>query len=232
MPIAVTLIGMRIVSYTRVSTDKQAEHGLGLNIQRDAIRAWAKAGGHKVVASLSDSGISGSNGLDTRLGLAEAFRLLEAGKADAVVVYRLDRLARKLANQLVWIEQLEAKGKQVISVTEPDVGQDEMRTLVRQVLGAISEYERATIVRRMQGGRAAKAADGGYAYGSPAFGHRAVDGQLVADDREAAIAAEIREMRAAGKSLRQIADHLNTEGHAPKRGGVWHPVTVSRVLAR
>lgn len=232
MPKDVMLWGMRIVSYTRVSTDQQAEHGLGLTIQRDAIRAWAKAGGHKIVATLSDKGISGSNGLDTRPDLAEAFRLLEAGKADALVVYRLDRLSRKLASQLVWTEQLESKGKQVISVTEPDVGQDEMRTLVRQMLGAVAEYERATIVRRMQGGRAAKAKAGGYAYGSPAFGQRSEDHNLVPDEREAAIAARIASLRAEGKSLAKIAAQLNTDGVPAKRGGAWSPVTVSRVLTR
>lgn len=223
---------MRIVSYTRVSTDKQAEHGLGLDIQQKAIRSWAKAGGHKIAASLSDSGISGSNGLDTRPGLAEAFRLLEAGKADALVVYRLDRLARKLASQLVWTEQLEAKGKHVISVTEPDVGQDEMRTLVRQVLGAIAEYERATIVRRMQGGRAEKAQQGGYAYGSPAYGQRAESGKLTEDQTETAVAAMIGAMRGHGLSYREITDALNAAGYRAKRGGTWHAPTVRRVAER
>src|SRR5260221_9302124 len=118
---------MRVILYTRVSTDKQAEHGLGLQVQDKALRAWAKAGGHKIIAALSDAGVSGSNGLDTREGLAAAFIALEAGKADALAVYRLDRLARKLASQETWIERLEKAGRQVISVTEPDYGEDEMR---------------------------------------------------------------------------------------------------------
>jgi DNA invertase Pin-like site-specific DNA recombinase len=149
-----------------------------------------------------------------------------------LLVYRLDRLSRKLGSQITWIEQLESRGCHVVSVTEPDVGQDEMRNLVRHVLGAIGEYERATIVRRMQDGRRAKADQGGYAYGSPHFGTRSERGQLVPDEREAAIARRMGEMRAEGKSLRQIASALNLAGDVPKRGAVWHPVTASRVLAR
>ena len=223
---------MKLVSYLRVSTDRQAEQGLGLDIQAKAIRAWAKAGGHRIVATYQDQGVSGSNGLSDRPGLSEAFRAVEAGEGDALVVYRLDRLARKLASQLTWIEQLESKGRSVISVTEPDVGQDELRTLVRQILGAIAEYERATIVRRMQSGRAAKASRGGFAYGSPPLGQRAQDGELVPDPAEQAVIIRIRELRAEGASLRRMAATLTAEGYRPKRGGRWHPETLRQITSR
>lgn len=220
---------MKLIAYTRVSTDAQAEHGLGLDVQRRAIRAWAAKNDHKVIAWYSDKGISGSNGLDTRPGLAEAFRETEA-KADGLVVYRLDRLARKLGSQITWIEQLESRGRQVISVTEPDVGQDEMRVLVRQVLGAIAEYERATIVRRMRDGRALKAERGGFAYGSPPYGWRADGHELVPVEAEQATLARIRDLRAESCSIRVIGETLTAEGFTPKRGGQWHAETIRRIL--
>jgi DNA invertase Pin-like site-specific DNA recombinase len=222
---------MRVILYTRVSTDKQAEHGLGLAVQDKALRAWAKAGGHKVVAMRSDAGISGSNGLDTRPGLALAFRELEDGKADALAVYRLDRLARKLASQETWIERLERAGRQVISVTEPDYGEDEMRVFVRQVLGAVAEYERAVIRKRLRNGRAEKAAQGGYAYGGPPYGWRAEGKALVPDPDEQRVLARMRELRAEGLSYGAVAAALAAEGIRARRGG-WHAQTVSRALAR
>jgi DNA invertase Pin-like site-specific DNA recombinase len=101
------------------------------------------------------------------------------------------------------------------------------------VLGAVNEYERSMIVLRMKSGRKIKAAKGGYAgYGSPEFGKRSVDKELVTDDREAAVTARMRELRSAGKSYREIADTLNAEGLEAKRGGEWHSMTVSRVLSR
>ena len=64
------------------------------------------------------------------------------------------------------------------------------------------------------------------------FGQRSLDRQLVADDGEQAVISRIRELRAAGVSLRQMADALNTEGLPSKRGGQWHPETLRRVVAR
>jgi DNA invertase Pin-like site-specific DNA recombinase len=223
---------VKAIAYVRVSTDRQAEQGLGLEVQRRAIKTWAKTNGHRIVATHRDEGVSGSKGLDTRPGLASAFQALEDGQADALVVYRLDRLARKLASQETWIETLERKGRKVVSVTEPEYGEDETRDFVRQVLGAVAQYERAVIVRRMQSGRAEKAARGGYAYGSPAFGQRVQDGELIPDEAESAVVARIRELGAQGASLRQIAERLDAEGSKPKRGDRWHAQTVRRVLAR
>jgi DNA invertase Pin-like site-specific DNA recombinase len=90
---------LRVVGYLRVSTDKQAEEGLGLDVQEQAIRTWAKSTGHRVVAWFRDEGVSGSNGLDARDGLAEALDALRTRAAGGLVVYRLDRLARDLVLQ-------------------------------------------------------------------------------------------------------------------------------------
>ena len=224
---------VKLIGYVRVSTDRQAEHGLGLDVQRAAINAWAKAEGHKITDWQEDAGESGANGLDSRPGLKAAFIALENGEANGLVVYRLDRLSRKLGAQEVWIDQLQSHGCEVISVTEPGYGDDEMRVLVRQVTGAFAEYERHVIRRRMQSGRKLKAERGGYAgYGSPAFGQRAKDGELVTDEDEQAVIAKMLELSAAGLSTRLIATELNADGLLSKRGTQWHSATVARVLRR
>ena len=88
---------MKIVAYTRVSTDKQAEQGLGLEVQRDAIKAWAKRERHRIALWTSDEGVSGSNGLDSRVGLLDAIGAgPRARSVQGLVVYKLDRLARDL----------------------------------------------------------------------------------------------------------------------------------------
>lgn len=222
---------MKVILYTRVSTDKQAEQGLGLQVQEKALRAWARNGSHKVVGLYTDSGISGSNGLDTRPGLAAAFADTQAGKAAALVVYRLDRLSRKLADQETWIEQLERAGRKVISITEPEYGEDEMRALVRQILGAVAQYERAVIRKRLANGRAEKHAQGGYAYGGPPYGWAAVGKELVPVEDEQQVLVVMRQLRATGMSYAAVASALNDAGHVARRGG-WHAQTVSRALAR
>jgi DNA invertase Pin-like site-specific DNA recombinase len=223
---------MKIIMYRRVSTAEQVEH-FGLAVQEQKIKAWAKAGRHRIVGSYADEGKGGGNGLETRPELAEALARVEAGEADALVVSRLDRLARDLLLQETWITKLEQAGRQVISVEEPEPeGEDHMRTLVRQILGAIAQYEKAVIRGRMAAGRAAKAERGGFAYGSPPLGYRAEGKELVVDEAEQATVRRITELRDSGLSWRQIQDALEAEGIPPKRGGRWHPVTIARAYER
>lgn len=228
---------MKVVAYVRVSTEKQAEEGLGLEVQEASIRQWAKANGHSVVAMCCDAGVSGATDLDQRDGLADALERLRARSAQAVVVHRLDRLARDLVVQEQLLAEVWRLGGEVFSTAsgeahlrdDPD---DPSRRMIRQILGAVSEYERAMITLRLRRGRAAKAARGGYAYGSPPFGTQARDRALVAQPDEAATVDRMRALRSEGLSLREIAAVMGREGRTSKRGGGWHPETVARVLAR
>lgn len=87
--------------------------------------------------------------------------------------------------------------------------------------------------QRLEAGRQAKAAQGGYAgYGSPAFGERTVNGQLVKDEREQHIIELIRRHHKSGKSLQQIANWLNANAYKTKRGQQWKRISVKRVLDR
>ena len=115
-----------------------------------------------------------------------------------------------------------------------------LRALVRphgrchgSVLGAVAQFERSTIVNRLQRGRKAKAAQGGYAFGAPGFGSKALGGALVANGDEADTVARIVELRRAGKSLREIGAELVAEGRTTKRGATsWPPSTIGRILKR
>ena len=89
------------------------------------------------------------------------------------------------------------------------------------------------IWQRLEKGRQAKAADGGYAgYGSPAFGQKVVNGELVANSQEQEIIELIRRHHKSGKSLQQIADWLNNNGYKTKRGQQWRRISIKRVLDR
>jgi DNA invertase Pin-like site-specific DNA recombinase len=110
--------------------------------------------------------------------------------------------------------------------------EDPYRTAMRQMMGVFSQLERGVIVARMKTGRAHKAGQGGYAYGSPGYGQRAQGGELVAEATEQTALARMRALRADGASLRTIAATLDAEGHRPKRGGVWQPRQVGRILER
>ncbi|MFP5377930.1 MAG: recombinase family protein [Acidimicrobiia bacterium] len=224
---------MNVVAYLRVSTALQASDGLGLEIQEQGIAAWCEAHGHRLVATHRDEGVSGDAEELDRPGLAAALAAVDGG-AEGLVVYRLDRLARRLFRQELVIHQLRQRGRTVLSVCEADIDDDDpTKVLMRQMLGAFAEFERAVIRSRLQGGRRAKAARGGFAaYGSPAFGSASRDRELVAEPAEQETIARIVELRSAGASLREISRTLAAEGRPAKRGGAWHPKTLARVLAR
>jgi DNA invertase Pin-like site-specific DNA recombinase len=217
---------MRLAAYLRVSTEAQAD-GLGLDVQETAITKWAGTNGHSIVGTFTDAGLSGSNGIDTRTGLADALAALKEGRAGGLVVYRLDRLARDLILQEQLLAELRRGGWAVYLEDDPG---DPSRKLIRQVLGAVAEYERSMIALRLRSGRSRKAEAGGFAYGAPPFGYRAEHGELVPVTEEQATLARIRQLHNDGKSLRFIADTLNTEGVKPRRGRAWHAGVLGRLV--
>src|ERR1035437_7576809 len=90
---------MKVIGYCRVSTAEQAL-GQGPDVQEQHIRKWAKANGHRLVAIYEDAGISGTKDVDARPGLADAIDALRPPPvATALVIPRLDRLARALHTQ-------------------------------------------------------------------------------------------------------------------------------------
>jgi DNA invertase Pin-like site-specific DNA recombinase len=231
---------MRVAAYLRVSTDIQAENGMGLDVQRQAIKEWAKAHKHRVALWTSDDGVSGSNGLDNRSGLLDAVQAIRDKAVLGIVVYRLDRLARDLVLQEQLLAEVWRMGGHVWSCSQsedaylqPDGdGSDPSRKLIRQVLGAVAEYERAMIRLRLRSGKARKAANGGWIGGQVPYGWDAVDGQLTENEVEQRALRLMRQLHARGLSSRQICSQLEAEGHRTKRGATnWQPRVVTRLLA-
>jgi DNA invertase Pin-like site-specific DNA recombinase len=95
------------------------------------------------------------------------------------------------------------------------------------------QFPQLEVWERLEQGRREKAAQGGYAgYGSPAFGQRSLDGELIEDPIEQQIIELIRRHHKSGKSLQQVADWLNHNGYTTKRGQQWQRISVKRVLDR
>lgn len=221
-----------LCAYLRTSTDSQDE---GLETQRSQIDLWAVACGKSISAWYTDSGVSGSNGLETRLALAEA---LSSG-ASGIVVYKLDRLARDLVIQETVLGQARRQGIRIYSTLAAedaylvDDPTDPTRKLIRQVLGAVADYERAVTRLRMKAGADRKKAAGGYGGGGVRFGYRVnpLTHDLEPDPSEQETLAMMKALEGS-LSLRGIAQRLDEAGKAPRKGAKWHPHSVARVLSR
>src|SRR5688572_10357562 len=126
------------VSYVRVSGKGQAD-GDGPERQRQAISRYAKSARVTVVEEYADLGVSGTNQLGDRPGLARLLDRLESNGIRTVIVERADRLARDLMVQEVLLCQFAKIGARIITADGVDLtsaDDDPTRRLIRQVLGA------------------------------------------------------------------------------------------------
>ena len=139
-----------------------------------------------------------------------------------VLIEKLDRLARDLMVQETIIGDLKKRGFDLISVSEPDLcSEDPSRKLVRQIFGAIAEYDRAMIVLKLRGARQRMKAKVGRCEGQKPYGHY---------EGEQEVLARMRSLHAKGYNYTEIGAALDREGLNTRSGGQWFPATVSRVL--
>lgn len=220
---------MDIVGYARVSTENQREEGT-IEIQQSALIEYASANGFNLIKTFTDNGVSG--GLENRTGLSSLFDFLEQHQEiTAVLIFKLDRLARDLYLQEHLIQKLESMGKVLYSIKEANLdSNDPMRKAFRQFMGIVSELEKSFITMRLSGGRINKAKKGRYAGGSPALGYTPVDKELNLDANNTSTIKSIFNMKSANMGLREIARRLNADNIPTARGGKWYAGTVKYIL--
>lgn len=211
-------------AYLRVSGLTQAgEDRGGLPRQLEAIQKYAATNGYDIVKVFSEEGVSGKTDLENRPALGEL--LSELGQVMVVIIEKMDRLARDLMVSETVIAQLKRQNATLISVAEPDLCSDEpSRKLIRQIFGAIAEFDRAMIVSRLKAG-----ADRARAKGKKWGGQKAY-GRHPKHPSETAIIQKIHSMKLQGMSLTAIAHELNRHGLATRSGGKFFAMHVSRIL--
>lgn len=220
---------MKLVAYVRVSSKGQVEQ---LPQQRSDINIWARASGHQITLWCEDV-IPGTTPAADRPGLTDALSALRNRRKATGLVFRdLERLARELhIQEAVLAEAWQGKDVRVFTVDGEvlrDDPADPVRTMVRQILGAVAQLDRALIVRKLKRGRDAKAERGGHANGRYAYGADR-DGDVPA---EQAALTLMRDLRASSASTYTIARVLTARGVPTKRGGAWSSASVSRILSR
>ena len=222
----------RTVAYLRVSTDKQADHGVSLDAQRAKVEAYASLYDLELVAVEVDAGASAKS-LSGRPALSRALSMLEAGEADALLVVKLDRLTRSVRDLGELVDRFQAGGWALLSVSEQVDTRTAGGRLVLNVLASVSQWEREAIGERTSAALAHKRANGEKTGGAVPFGSRlAADGiHLEPEPSEQEALELIKALRADGVSLRAIAAHLNQAG-VPARGKRWHATTVARIVKR
>lgn len=208
---------MRVIGYIRVSTDEQALSGLGLDAQQSAIETEVERRGWELVGVVSDAAVSAKRSPADRPGFSEVLEALQSGTVDAVVVSKLDRLTRSLSDFAGLLDRSVSEDWGVVAL---DVDVDTTTAtgrLVAHVMASVSEWERGVISERTKA----------------ALGELKAKGRRLG--RPVTLPGSVRDRiaseRAAGATLRQIADGLNRGGVPTSQGGAqWWPATVRAVL--
>lgn len=209
--------GMRAVGYARVSTAEQADSGASLRAQREAIEREVQRRRWELIELFTDTA-SGKT-LNGRPGLKKTLHVLDSGRADVLVVAKLDRLSRSLKDFAGLMEQAARKKWALVAL---DLGVDTTTPsgeLVANVMASVAQWERRALGQRTKDALALKRKEG-VRLGRPRV-------------LSASLRRSIERMREQGLSFQSIADRLNERGIPTAHGGAkWHPSTVRAVLYR
>jgi len=228
---------MRAVGYVRVSTDQQALEGVSLDAQRARLKAYCISQEITLVDLITDDGYSAKS-LD-RPGLRAALRMLDQGKADAIVVVKLDRLTRSVKDLGSLCDTYFREGLpySLLSVGDAIDTRSAGGKLLLNVLMSVAQWEREAIGERTHEALAELKRQGVRLGGAP-YGWRYSDGvdvkgrrYLVEVPEEQRGIRRICELYDADVYMRQICKMLDAEA-IPARGPKWHNFTLYRVLQR
>lgn len=221
----------KALAYLRVSGKGQINKG-GFPRQRDTIRKYARTHSLEIVGEYRDEGVSGTKELEHRQGLAALLDYIESNGIQIVLVERADRLARDLMVSEVILGQFRDLGVSVIAAdsgVDLTTGDDDpTRTLIRQVLGAVSQFEKSIIVLKLRAARERTKRKTGRCEGRKPYGYYRGEDKIIKRIKE--LYRKPHGEKRMG--FRTIARKLNEEGIPTRSGAKWSDTQVKSILTR
>lgn len=214
---------LRCAIYTRKST----EHGLelefnSLDAQREACEAYIKSQQHEGWRGLAkrydDPAFSGGN--MNRPALRSLLKDIDAGLVDVVVVYKIDRLTRSLADFAKLVEAFDAKKISFVAVTQQFNTTTSMGRLTLNVLLSFAQFERELSSERVRDKVAASRKKGKWMGGSVPLGYDSKDKKLVVNPSEAKTVCLLFERYLEVKSLLKLTEELRNRGIVTKKRAI------------
>jgi DNA invertase Pin-like site-specific DNA recombinase len=209
----------KVTILTRVSTESQADSGLGREAQLAQARAFAARSGWQVSRELAET-CSGGKDLADRPVLLDA--LAGLGKGDVLLVSAWCRLSRSVLTTELVLDRCRSTGVHIVSADGLDPSASPEAELMRRIISAVSAWERARIALRTRAALAAKVARG------ERLGHSLPLGR----GKEGAAVVRAYQLAESGRTPAQVAADLVAEGHTGRRGSPITHSTVRRWLAR
>jgi DNA invertase Pin-like site-specific DNA recombinase len=212
---------LRTSSAANVGADKDSDKR-----QRAAIAGFARRAGFSLVDEFYDAAVSGADPVDQRPGFAQMLQRLAANGAKIIIVESPDRFARDLAVQLAGHDMLKALGISIIPASAPDFFTEDTPTavLVRQVLGAIAQFEKASAVAKLAAARKRKRESAGRCEGRKPLSETRPE--VVALARK----LRRRKPKSGQISLRGVSSELAARGFLNERGKPFAAKSIASML--
>lgn len=208
----------RTSSASNVGADKDSQRR-----QAEAVESFAR-GRYVIAESFYDAAVSGADPVDVRPGFTQLLAYCAAHAVSVVLVENASRFARDLAVQLTGHALLRARGIELVPADAPTYFTDPSPTaeMVRQILGAVSQFEKAGLVAKLRHAREAKRALTGRCEGRKPVPEATV--------REARRLARRNPKTGKVRSLRAIAAELAVLGHVGPSGSAFHAASIRYML--
>lgn len=220
----------KAIGYVRVSTLEQVTEGISLDNQKAKIKAYCSLNDLDLVEIIEDAGKSGKS--LNREGIATLLDMIRKKAVGAVIVYKLDRLSRKVIDTLTLIESFEKADIAFHSLNEKIDTSTAMGRFFLNITASLAQMERDLISERTRDALQMKIANHERA-GQIPFGWRlAEDGNaLIPHEGEQEVITQVKRLHSQGFSYRAICEALAKAGHRPQ-GKCWHPKTIGSILSR
>ena len=201
---------LRTSSAANVGADKDSDRR-----QRQAIEAFAKRAGYELAGEFYDAAVSGADPIEARPGFADMLRTIAGNGVRTIIVETANRFARDLMVQEVGFAKLQELGIELVAADSPNAFLDDGPTskLIRQVLGAVAEFDKAMTVAKLRGARERKRRETGKCEGRKS--HAEMRPEVVREAKRLRRASPLNGER---RSFRKISAELAAMGHLTARG--------------
>jgi DNA invertase Pin-like site-specific DNA recombinase len=211
----------RTSSMTNVGEDKDS-----LARQRAAVEGFARKAGYELIAEYSDDGVKGADPVNQRPGFAAMLERIASNGVRVVIVETASRFARDLIVQETGFRFLHGLGVTLIAADSPDAFLDSTPTaiLIRQVLGAVAQFEKAALVAKLKGARERKKRATGKCGGRKSY--------VELNPETVALAKRLHRypVNYRKRSLREIAVELEAAGHVTRAGTRYAASAIARMV--
>lgn len=200
-----------IAAYIRVSTEDQAESGLGMDAQRTKCRAMAQVKGWQEPTFYVDDGLSGTKPVSKRPGLKQLVDDIAEGKIHAVIIPSLDRLGRTARIIINLVEDLRVHNVALVSCKESFDTSTPQGQLMLGIFAVLAQFERDLISQRTTDALTERGKKDGEKGGRLPYGYyRTADG-IAINKQETKVVRRMFKLHKQGHSLREIASSVSTD---------------------